>query len=74
MDWTTLSPGTLHQWGRCTLEVSPGQHPKRPWTWAVCWSEQNGIVGEAETLERAQEQAAAAATRVAEIDRRRRGH
>lgn len=71
MDWTTLHPDTEHRFGRCILHVAANTHPKRPWAWMVRWSEEDGVAGEAETLQLAQRQAARAAERVAEIDRLR---
>jgi hypothetical protein len=71
MDWMTITPGRVHRYGRCLVEVSEViDGKKRKWLWAVRWSEEDGIAGEADTLPRAQRLSARAAVRVAEIDRR----
>ena len=66
LDPTTISPGTVHTFGPCTVEIGVGAHPRRPWTWRVCWvrEEAEGVGGEAETKELAQLLAAETAERV----------
>lgn len=69
MNHATISSSTLLRHGRCTIElVEEKRHPRRPWAWTVRWTDEEGIAGDASTLEEAVDLAVAAAERVAEID------